>query len=67
MWPLDWHLSVKPITNYGNHMTRVVAHAGQGNLTPLPSVGNVIAVASGRGGDGSFGSVRAEGMPEGKK
>ncbi|MEQ1802187.1 MAG: iron-sulfur cluster carrier protein ApbC [Gammaproteobacteria bacterium] len=33
-------------------MTRVVAHAVQGNLTPLPNVRNVIAVASGKGGVG---------------
>ena len=48
-------------------MTRVVAHGGQGNLTPLPSVRSVIAVASGKGGVGSFGPIRREGMIEGKK
>ena len=52
MWPLDHYLTVNPITNYGNRMTRVVAHAVQGNLTPLPNVRNVIAVASGKGGVG---------------
>jgi hypothetical protein len=31
-------------------MTRVVAHAVLGNLTPLPNVRNVIAVASGKEG-----------------
>jgi len=67
MWPLDRHLSVKPITNYGNRMIRVVARAVQGNLTPLPSVWSVIAVASGKGGVGSFGPIRLEGMIEGKK
>ena len=52
MWRLTSHLTVNPITNYGNRMTRVVAHAVQGNLTPLPNVRNVIAVASGKGGVG---------------
>jgi hypothetical protein len=66
MWPLDWHLSVKPITNYGNRMTRVVARAVQGNLTPLPSVRIVIAVASGEGGVCSFGPIRMEGRLEGR-
>ena len=52
MWRLTAHLTVNPITNYGNRMTRVVAHAVQGNLIPLPNVRNVIAVASGKGGVG---------------
>jgi ATP-binding protein involved in chromosome partitioning len=52
MWLLAPHLTVNPITNYGNRMTRVVAHAVQGNLLPLPNVRNVIAVASGKGGVG---------------
>ena len=49
MWRLTSHLTVNPITNYGNRMTRVVAHAVQGNLTPLPNVRNVTAVAPGKG------------------
>ena len=52
MWPLGPLLTVNPITNYGNRMTRVIAHAVQGNLAPLPHVRNVIAVASGKGGVG---------------
>src|SRR5690606_7511044 len=32
--------------------TRVVAHAVQGELTPMPGVKNIIAVASGKGGVG---------------
>ena len=31
---------------------KVVPHAVQGNLTPLPGIGNVLAVASGKGGVG---------------
>jgi ATP-binding protein involved in chromosome partitioning len=52
MWRLGPLLTVNPITNYGNRMTRVIAHAVQGNLAPLPHVRNVIAVASGKGGVG---------------
>jgi ATP-binding protein involved in chromosome partitioning len=52
MWRLSLLLTVNPITNYGNRMTRVIAHAVQGNLAPLPNVRNVIAVASGKGGVG---------------
>jgi Mrp family chromosome partitioning ATPase len=50
MWRLTCHLTVNPITNYGNRMTRIAAHAVQGNPTSLPDVRNVIAVASGKGG-----------------
>jgi hypothetical protein len=67
MWPLDGHLSVKPITNYGNRMIRVVARAVLGNLTPLPGVRIVIAVAAGKGGVCSFCPIRPEGMTEGEK
>jgi ATP-binding protein involved in chromosome partitioning len=52
MSPQNAPLTVNPITNYGNRMTRVIAHAVQANLAPLPNVRNVIAVASGKGGVG---------------